>query len=342
MKPKNPIYYLIYGLRLECDSPISGLIPQKAQESVAPRISVRLGACDSEEIIRAEGDEALWYTSDIADEQGNPALRIWKQNGTGDYRIHYSHGLEFWVNREASSISVARGAEANISEATEFLLGPVLGIVLRLRGLTCLHASAVAIGDEAIAFAGSAGAGKSTTAALFVQGGHAALADDIVPLREYVNSFEVLPGYPCLNLWRESVEMLHGTCQSAKTDAAATEKQQWALDGEGKKFRGEELPLGAVYLLDERQREPNAPRVEAMTCQEALVTLIANTYANKLLDPAMRAREFALLGRLVNHVHVRRVIPHEDPRLLPDLCEVILRDFIATRTKAAAVTLYAD
>lgn len=339
---ENISSYLIYGLHLVSDSPIPGLTPVELSKSKTPQISVRFLACDSGEPIRAAEDEELWYTSDFSDEQGNPALKIWKQKRSGDYRIHYSHGLEFWISCEANLISVARGVETNISEAAEFLLGPVLGIVLRLRGLTCLHASAVAIDNEAVAFVGPAGAGKSTTAALFVQEGHAALADDIVPLREHANSFEVLPGYPCLNLWPESLDMLHGTYQSAKKDPPAAEKQQWALVGEGKKFRGETLPLGAIYLLDERKRGPNAPRVEAITSQEALVSLIANTYANKLLDVAMRARQLVLLGGLVNHVHVRRIIPHADPRRLPDLYEVVLRDLAVTRTRAAGPVLLAD
>jgi hypothetical protein len=342
LERKNLSSYLVYGLHLISDRLIPGLIPLKFSEPKTPEISVTFRACDSSEPSRAVEDEALWYTSDFSDEQGNPALKIWKQNRNGCYRIHYSHGLEFWVDREASSIWLAKGVETSLSEAAEYLLGPVFGIVLRLRGLTCLHASAVAIGDEAIAFAGSAGAGKSTTAAVFVQGGHAALADDIVPLRERGTSLKVLPGYPCLNLWPESVEMLHGTYQLAKKDAPAMEKQQWELGGDGKKFRGEELPLGAIYLLDERQGGPTAPCVEAMSSQEALVAMIANTYANKMLDPAMRAQEFALLGRLVNHVRVRRVIPHEDPRRLLDLRKIILQDFAATRTRAAAPMLHAD
>ncbi|HEV2489391.1 MAG TPA: hypothetical protein VGT03_06265 [Candidatus Acidoferrales bacterium] len=306
-------------------------------KSNSPKILIRFHTGEPPQSGEAEGDEALWYTSDIPDERGNSALRIWKRKTCGDYRIHYSHGLEFYVDREGTSISVRADAEAAVGDIAEFLLGPVLGILLRLRGVTCLHASAVAVGDKAIAFAGPEGAGKSTTAGLFVQEGHAALSDDVVTLVERDNSYEVLRGYPYLSLWPESVEMLRGIHRRTETGKAAEDKQQCPFAIAGKGLRAEALPLGAVYLLGERLGTPDAPRVEELSPQEAFLGLIANTYANKLLDPAMRAREFGLLSRLVNHVRVRRVTPHEDPSRLHELHQNILQDIAAAqRIKAAA------
>ena len=55
--------------------------------------------------------------------------------------------------------------------------------------------------------------------------------------------------------------------------------------------------------------------------------LVRNSYVNYLLDCAMRAREFEVLGKLVRCVPVRRVVPHADPARLPALCQAILKDF---------------
>jgi hypothetical protein len=63
-----------------------------------------------------------------------------------------------------------------------------------------------------------------------------------------------------------------------------------------------------------------------MRPQNALLALVADTYANKILDREMRAREFAVLGRLVTTVPVRQVYPHEDPSRLAELCRVIRKD----------------
>jgi hypothetical protein len=58
-----------------------------------------------------------------------------------------------------------------------------------------------------------------------------------------------------------------------------------------------------------------------------MMSLVANTYATKLMDRQMRAREFELLTRVVNHVPLRRVTPHADPARLDELCTRIIADF---------------
>ena len=59
------------------------------------------------------------------------------------------------------------------------------------------------------------------------------------------------------------------------------------------------------------------------------MSLVANTYATKLMDKQMRAREFELLTRVVNKVLLRRVTPHADPARISDLCARILEDFFS-------------
>jgi hypothetical protein len=45
------------------------------------------------------------------------------------------------------------------------------------------------------------------------------------------------------------------------------------------------------------------------------------------MDKHMRAREFELLGRVLERVPLRRVTPHSNLALLSNLCEIILSDF---------------
>jgi hypothetical protein len=58
--------------------------------------------------------------------------------------------------------------------------------------------------------------------------------------------------------------------------------------------------------------------VQPLDRAEGLMSLVANTYATKLMDKHMRAREFELLTRVVNHVPVRRVTPHADVAHIPN------------------------
>jgi len=87
------------------------------------------------------------------------------------------------------------------------------------------------------------------------------------------------------------------------------------------------LPLAAIYHLGERRDDTSAPFVESLDRSEGLLSLIANTYATKLMDKQMRAREFDLLGRVMAHVPLRRVTPHTDPGRLGELCDRLLSDF---------------
>jgi hypothetical protein len=93
------------------------------------------------------------------------------------------------------------------------------------------------------------------------------------------------------------------------------------------RFYDEPLPLAAIYHLGQRRHETAAPFVESLDRSEGLLSLIANTYATKLMDKQMRAREFELLTRVLNNVALRRVTPHADPARIPELCDTILSDF---------------
>ncbi|HEV2289483.1 MAG TPA: hypothetical protein VGR81_11065 [Candidatus Acidoferrales bacterium] len=324
------ISYELYGLRLECDRRIPGLVPCN-QDSMRPAdIFVHSFVEDAFADEDNSGDESLWYVTDILDASGNPALKIWKRQRDGSYRIRYCDGPSFLVDAAARNISIHCPKTISFDEAALFFVGPVLGIVLRLRGVSCLHASAARIGDSAIAFVGCEGAGKSTTAALFAQKGHAILTDDIVALSERAGEFIVSPAYPYLNLWPESVAMLHGPVGAAGAVPRDADKRQIRLDGRDSAFQREALPLRAIYLLAQRSSAADAPRIEPLSPQDALVALVANTYGNKLLDANMRAQEFRFLGRLVAALPVRRLIPAENPSLLPRLYQAVTEDFVAT------------
>ena len=95
-----------------------------------------------------------------------------------------------------------------------YLLGPILAIVLRLRGYLVLHASGIVINNEVIAFLGDAGWGKSTTAQAFVQKGYALIDDDLVVIKveseshiEHKHPY-VVPGFPQAKLWPDTASFL--------------------------------------------------------------------------------------------------------------------------------------
>jgi hypothetical protein len=205
-------------------------------------------------------------------------------------------------------------------------MGPVIAFVLRLRGITCLHASAIAVDDRAIVLFGLAGAGKSTTAAAFALSGFSVLSDDVAVLADQGERFLVQPGYPRVNLWPDSVRTLFGSGDALPRITPTWDKRYLALDRAGRRFQSEPLSMGAIYILGEREAELTVPVIEDLAGHEAFTTLVANTYVNYLLDSDMRAREFDVLGRVLAGVPIRRVRPTADPSQIFVLCEIIAAD----------------
>jgi hypothetical protein len=269
----------------------------------------------------------LTYSSSDINVAGEPALRIWNVVHGDFVRLGYDDGTQFWLDDKRENIWATWPDRLPLENAVSYLLGPVLGLLLRLRGIICLHASAVAFGDRSVAFVGAAGAGKSTTAAAFARRGYAVISDDIVALKERADGFDVMPAYPHLCLWPDSVHMLYGSSEALPRVIPDWEKRRLALgDREEERFETRPLSLGAIYVLGERRADP-APLVEAIRPQSALLSLVADTYANKILNRDMRAREFAVLGRLVTIVPIRRIHAHDDASRLEQLCAVIRDDF---------------
>ena len=267
------------------------------------------------------------YIADYKDECGNPMLRVFRVLDGKFYWYRYSDQTEFVLDHAATQIWCDWPEPLTLEDATTYLLGPVMGFVMLLRGVVCLHASAIAIGDEAIALLGPAGSGKSTTAAAFSDRGYSILAEDVVTLDDREDHFLVRPAYPCIRLWPASVKALYGTETHLPRLTPNWDKCYLDLTTRPEQFTQQPLPLAAVYCLSERRDDPAAPFVEPLDRAEGLMSLVANTYATKLMDKQMRAREFDLLTRVLNNVPLGRVTPHADPARIPELCDTILEDF---------------
>lgn len=313
----------IYGLGVVANKIIPGV---PASPITADDVRITFGSLPSW-LNAASNTQTETYVADSKDECGQPVLRVFGVLRLLDgkyYRFCYADQTEFLVDHGGAEIWACWPEPLTLEDATTYLLGPIMGFVMLLRGVVCLHASAIAMGDEAIALVGPAGSGKSTTAAAFSERGHSILAEDVVTLDDRVDHFLVRPAYPCIRLWPASVKALYGTKTHLPKLTPNWDKRYLDLS---ERFQRQPLPLAAIYQLGERRDDRAAPFIEPLDKSEGLMSLVANTYATKLMDKQMRAREFELLTRLLNKVPLRRVTPHTDPARIPELCQSILMDF---------------
>jgi hypothetical protein len=316
--------YSAFGLSFGANRAIPGLIASDAS-TAAPDVEISLGLGPRDLLARLNENDELYYVSRDIDEHGEPGFQIWRLGNGKFLRMDYVDGLRFWLDRGGTSVWCTWPENLTIADAAVYLLGPVLGFLLRLRGVTCLHASAVAFRDRAIAFLGPAGAGKSTTAAALARRGHPIISDDIVAVEERDDGFFVFPAHPYLGLWPESVEMLYGRQTKIPGFASNWDKRRLSLSDHNLKFQERALPLGAIFLLGERTSDPAAPFLETAPAREGLMELVSNSYGTNLLEKDMRAREFELLGDLKALVPTWRLRPHADREKLASLCDLIER-----------------
>jgi hypothetical protein len=319
------VHHLIYGLRIAANRTIPGLLPL-AERNTSFDLHMHLKETPAFPPGAANSPADFFYTSPCPGSDGQPSLRVATLAGKSYFGLFYSDGVRFAVDREGREVWADWPEGYSIEDAATYLVGPVLGFVLRLRGTTPLHASAIAVEDQAIALVGVPGAGKSTTAAAFAHLGFGVLSDDVVALADGHDRFLVAPGYPRVNLWPDSVRTLWGSEDALPHITPTWGKHYLPLDQNGRRFQSEQLPLGAIYFLGQRDPDRTAPVIEEVAAGDALMTLVTNTYVNYLLDRDMRHREFDLLSRLVARVPVRRLRPSANPSRLLAMCDAIAGD----------------
>lgn len=318
--------YSVCGLLVRSDRHIPDLIPAPAEFSSA---DVEITFQQHPESSRFE-QQALRYSSNQLAPNGEPTVRLWEIASQALlYQLVYGDGTKFVIDQAGSKVWASWASESTFEDTLTYLLGPVLGFVLRVRGLTCLHASAVAIDGVAIALAGPAGAGKSTAAAQFAGMGYPVLSDDVATLEQAGDSFVVQPSPARLRLWPSSVEHLYGRADALPRLTASWDKRYLDLRTRDRCFQSTPLPLAAIFVLSNSQAPGEA--IEEIPRSAAMMQLLANVYVSYLLDDSFRERDFVRIAKVVNTVPVRRVNLRHDFAALEQICHSIVTDFSRAR-----------
>jgi len=145
--------------------------------------------------------------------------------------------------REIAAWPLPRAA---IRRVRVFLLGSAWGALLYQRKRLIIHASAVQIGDGAVAFCAGRGEGKSTLAALLGECGHRSVSDDLCCLSLEGSAPMIYPSMPRARLWRDAIEVLGWGRSGSEPDSVRPGKFQYARQGSAPV---DPLPLRGLYIL---------------------------------------------------------------------------------------------
>jgi hypothetical protein len=183
------------------------------------------------------------------------------------------------------------------------LLGPVMGLLLHLRGNFVLHASAVSLGGRGIGFLGDKGAGKSTLATtLLRQPGAALLTDDLLVFNDRA---EILAAFPQVKLAPDALAVSAGLDIVMRAPPIENfPKQQVRLAGDVPK-----APVPAVALY-ELHRDAHA-RMAPLSSSEAFRILIRFCYvgrfAGRKLNFDEQRRLFVQAAGIANAIDIKRL-----------------------------------
>lgn len=253
---------------------------------------------------------------DSSNLESNPASFLGKVDGAGLFSVR--NGNEIIIDPES-------GVEEELIRP--LLLGPIMCILLRQRGLLVLHGSSVAVGDEAIAFIGHSGWGKSTLADSFHAKGYSLLTDDVMALQMDAMQPIVLPSFPQVKLWPDAAKLIgHDPAQLPFLNSQSEKLAHKLTNG----FVRDSLPLKRLYVLGVGTHHEIVP----LEPQQAFVELVRHSRTITLLnDSLFLGNHLQHCTKLIECVPVALLNRRKSLAAIPELIELIEKDIATLNSK---------
>lgn len=282
--------YKAYGLEIHSDFKLSELIPKPPVEN---DVTIRLGKLD-ESFLQAELNGGITRSAYGVTARASAEAVTFHWQGIGTALVRGGH-------------DVIIEPEAGIDELdlAPYINGSILAVLLHQRGFMVLHASAVVIDGQAVAFMGDKGSGKSTLAAFLQNRGHVLLTDDLVPVKFAADDAFAIPGFPRIRLWTDSVESMGVDPRTLPTINSFVNKLSYGCPDN---FSSDPVRLSRLYVLAE---EPGVC-IEKLEPKESFIEIVKNCYLSRYTDAIGQTdshfRNCATLAGLVPVYKLKR--PH--------------------------------
>jgi hypothetical protein len=131
-----------------------------------------------------------------------------------------------------------------------FLIGTAFGALLQQRNLLALHASAVSYCGRCLVFAGLSGSGKSTLAAALISKGGTLIADDVSVIDISGIRPNVLPAFPCIKIWDDSLKNLG--MKSEGLASVRNELKKYYMPVE--QYNGKSQEIDYIFILSSHNK----------------------------------------------------------------------------------------
>ncbi len=234
-------------------------------------------------------------------------------------------GIARYLVEGGNRITIQPATGVAEDEIRLFLMGSVWGALLLQRGLLPLHASAVRVGERAVAIAGITGNGKSTLAFALMERGYALVADELCALTVREGQPPLLwPGFPQVLLWEDALRKLGKDSRSLRPARPGLEKYVFpvpALD------TPDPLPLDRLYV-QAAVEDPISPRIDALPGIKKIHALLDCTYRVHYVAGLDLSRDhFRQCSLAARFLHIGRLERTRSLPKLESLARVLEEDF---------------
>lgn len=249
------------GWRVDSELPLPDLLPWSGKERPTD-LSIRVGKIP---------DELSALTID------GPLLRV---AADGTCRFEVPNIATYLVDPTGRSVTVQPIVDVAAAEIRVFLMSTVFGILCLRRGLFPLQASCVRIGNVAVALAGPSAVGKSTLAAAFVRRGYPLMSDDVTVVDVTAPGGPlVLPTFPRMKLWRDTMEMLEWPVEGLEQTRVGLPRYLLPVDNT---FCANPLPLSSIWHLDPALDRNHGNKPRRLNVPEAAAHTARHAYRNQM------------------------------------------------------------
>jgi hypothetical protein len=242
------------------------------------------------------------------------------------FRLRFFGSCDVDLDGSLTRATVHPMPGADLDLLSVLVSGTLLAFVLTMRGETVLHASAVQVGDAALAFVGASGMGKSTMATLLCADGARLVTDDVLRLDTTSSPPTCALGATELRL-RKGADHLSelftiqlGTAPGLRTTGDARQ----ALAAQP--ATTEDLPLAALVVpMPDHSPERRTIEITQLSPTEAMVLLSQFPRLLGWQDTSVRRASFHQLADVVDRVPVYTAALPWGPPFPEDLATCVLR-----------------
>jgi hypothetical protein len=205
-----------------------------------------------------------------------------------------------------------------------FLFGSAFGALLFQRGVLPLHGCSIVTPHGAVLCVGHSGYGKSTLAGVFHQRGYPVLSDDVSAVTSVDGIPHILPSYPRILLWEDSMAHIGMDNDGLKLAHARENKYQVPVSST---FTSEPTPLHAIYVIN--PGTDAAITINPLDGFAKIHSLTEHTYRGQFLEAMqLTTQHFTQINAVARHARICRVDRPIDVRRIEEVADRIEEDFL--------------